>query len=121
MLHFETTITSWGEGGQAVLKQQLGSSFGDLKIIVNGINLLLINELQNYLIQFDEIKVQYSLDLRKPISQDFSRICHFIRFEKDLFSIQPFDRTTNSSFGMYENFHHYYGSSQQSQNSVTIV
>ena len=136
VLHFETTITSWGEGGQAVLKQQLGSSFVDLKIIVNGINLLLINELQNYLIQFDEIKVQYSLDLRKPISQDlaailfgssqtnlsgFSRICHFIRFEKDLFSIQPFDRTTNSSFGRYENFHHYYGSSQQSQNSGTIV
>lgn len=72
VLHFETTITSWGEGGQAVLKQQLGSSFGDLKIIVNGINLLLINELQNYLIQFDEIKVQYSLDLRKPISQDLA-------------------------------------------------
>ena len=70
ILHFETTTTSRGEGGHAVLKRQLGSSSGDLKTVVDGINLLLINELQNYLINLDEAKVRLPLSLRKPIFQE---------------------------------------------------
>ena len=70
--HFETTTTSRGEGGHAVLKRQLGSSSGDLKTVVDGINLLLINELHNHLIRLDEAKVRLPMDIRKPIFQEIS-------------------------------------------------
>ena len=70
--HLETTTTSRGEGGHAVLKRQLGSSSGDLKTVVDGINLLLINELHNHLIRLDEAKVGLPMDIRKPIFQEIS-------------------------------------------------
>lgn len=72
ILHFDTTTTSRGEGGHAVLKRQLGSSSGNLKTVVDGINLLLVNELHNHLIQLDEAKVRLPMELRKPIFQELS-------------------------------------------------
>ena len=70
--HFETTTTSRDEGGHAELKRQLGSSSGDLKTVVDGINLLLINKLYNHLIRLDEAKVRLPMDIRKPIFQEIS-------------------------------------------------
>lgn len=69
LLHFETTSTSRGESGYAALKKQLGSSNGDLKAVVDGISLLLTNELHNYLIAINSAKDRYPTDLRKPIFQ----------------------------------------------------
>ena len=70
--YFETITTSRGEGGHAVLKRQLGLSSGDLKTVMDGINLLLINELHNYLIRLDEAKMRLPTDIRKPIFQKIS-------------------------------------------------
>ena len=67
VLHFETTTTSRGEGGHAVLKRQIGSSSEDLKTMIDGIVLLLTNELHNYIIAFEEVKSRYPLDLRKKV------------------------------------------------------
>ena len=39
VLHFDTTTTSRGEGGHAVIKRQLGTSTGGLKTVVDGISL----------------------------------------------------------------------------------
>ena len=71
VLHFETTTTSRGEGGHAVLKRQLGSSSGDLKTMIDGIVLLLNNEMHNYLIAFEEAKSRYPIELRQKV---FSRL-----------------------------------------------
>jgi hypothetical protein len=49
----------------------------DLKTIVDNINLLLINERQNYLIAFEKTKMRYLLNLRKSI---FNRITVFVTF-----------------------------------------
>ena len=69
MRHFETTTTSRGEGGHAVLKRQLGTPNGDLKAVVDGVALLLTNELHNHLIAINSAKDRYPTDLRKPIFQ----------------------------------------------------
>ena len=69
VLHFNTTVTSRAEGGHAVLKRQLGTSTGDLKTVVDGINLMLMNEYQNHLINFDEAKSRLPMELKKPIFQ----------------------------------------------------
>ena len=77
--HFETTTTSRGEGGHdAVLKRQLGTSNGDLKAVVDGVALLLTNELHNHLIAINSAKDRYPTDLRKPIFQRLaSRVTPF--------------------------------------------
>jgi hypothetical protein len=67
MLHFEITMTSRSESEHAVLKRQLITSIEDLKTVVNEINLLLINEMHNHLIAFDEVKTRLSNDFRKLI------------------------------------------------------
>ena len=78
MRYFETTTTSRGEGGHAVLKRQLGTSNGDLKAVVEGVALLLTNELYNHLIAINSAKDRYPTDLRKPIFQRLaSRVTPF--------------------------------------------
>ena len=67
VLHFETTTTSRNESGHAVLKRQIGFSSEDLKTMIDEIVLLLINELHNYIIVFEEIKSRYLLDFRKKV------------------------------------------------------
>jgi hypothetical protein len=54
VLHFDTTMTSRDEDSHAILKQQWSKFIDDLKTIVNNINLMLINELQNYRIALDD-------------------------------------------------------------------
>ncbi len=77
MLHFEIIIISRDEDDHAVLKRQLESSFENLKTMINAINLLLMNEYQNYLLRLKEQKIRYSLDLRKKIYQQlFAYITH---------------------------------------------
>lgn len=67
VLHFGTTTTSRGEGGHAAVKRQIGSSTGDLKIVVDGLALMLMNEYQNYLIKINQAKINLAMEHRKPI------------------------------------------------------
>jgi hypothetical protein len=67
ILHFEITVTSRDEKSHSVLKKQFRTSTKDLKMVMNEINLLLTNELHNYLIDFNETKIRYSASLRKSI------------------------------------------------------
>jgi hypothetical protein len=79
VLHFEIIIISRDEDDHVVLKRQLESSFEDLKTMINAINLLLMNEYQNYLLRLKEQKIRYSLDLRKKIYQQlFAYITHHV-------------------------------------------
>jgi hypothetical protein len=67
VLHFDTTVTSRGEGGHAVLKRRLRSSMSDLKTMMNDINLMLVNEHHNYLIEMKKARMRYSIELRRSI------------------------------------------------------
>ena len=69
ILHFETTMTSRDESEHSVLKRQLRTSTRNLKTVMNEINLLLINEIHNHLIVFDEIKTRLFNDFRKSVFQ----------------------------------------------------
>jgi hypothetical protein len=60
-------MTFRSESEHAVLKDQLLTLIEDLKTVVNKINLLLINEMHNHLIAFDEVKTRLSNDFRKLI------------------------------------------------------
>jgi hypothetical protein len=75
VLHFDITVTSRGEGAHAVLKRQLDKFTGDLKTIVNEINLLLINELQNYRIDLNDDRMRYLMKCRKSV---FDQIAFFV-------------------------------------------
>lgn len=65
VLHFSTTTTSRGESGHAMLKKHLGTSTKDLKTIINGIDLLLLNQYQNHRLTLKNVKTRYSFDLNK--------------------------------------------------------
>ncbi len=75
MLHFDITITSRDEDAHAILKRQLDKFTNDLKTIMNEINLLLINELQNYRIDLNDDRMRYFMKCRKPI---FDQIAFFV-------------------------------------------
>ncbi len=75
VLHFDTTMTSRDENAHAVLKRQLRSSIDDLKTVIDDINLLLINEQHNYLIDINEARLRYSIELRKSI---FNQLTSFV-------------------------------------------
>lgn len=45
MLHFNTIFTFCDKSAQVILKRQLGTSIGNLKQVVDGIDLLLTNEI----------------------------------------------------------------------------
>ncbi len=67
VLHFDTTMTSRDESEHVVLKRRLESSMSDLKTMMNDINLMFINEHHNYLIEMNEARMRYSIELRKSI------------------------------------------------------
>ncbi len=72
ILHFNITMTSRDENAHAFLKRQLEKSIDDLKIIMNNINLMFINERQNHRINLDENRIRYSMKLRKSIFQQLT-------------------------------------------------
>ncbi len=72
ILHFEIIIISRDESAHAVLKKQLRSSSNDLKIVIDGINLLLINEYTNYLTKINIDKTRFLMKLNKPIFQNLA-------------------------------------------------
>lgn len=82
VLHFDITTTSCGEGGHAVLKRQLGSSLKDLKTVMDGINLLLTNEIHSHLIAFNEARDCFSMDLRKPVFQQLIGLSPFRHYKR---------------------------------------
>ena len=71
-LHFGNRATSRGECQNGRLKQQLGGcSIGDLKAVVEAIDVLLTKEHGEYLITLGEAKVRVSKDLRRiPLFRD---------------------------------------------------
>ncbi len=75
VLHFDITMTSRDEDSHAILKQQLDKSTEDLKTIMNDIDLMLINELQNYRIALDDDRMRYLMKLRKSI---FEQLIFFV-------------------------------------------
>ena len=77
MKHFLIITTSRDESDHAALKKQLKTFKDDLKTIVDDIKLLLINEMNNYLIAFNSAKDRYSIDLRKTT---FWRIARHVTF-----------------------------------------
>jgi hypothetical protein len=68
-------MTSRDEKEHAVLKKQLRSSTSDLKIVMNEINLLLINEQHNYMIDMTEAKMRYLIELRRSV---FDQLTSFV-------------------------------------------
>ena len=79
MRYFMITITSREKNKHAALKKQLGIFKNDFKTIIDDINLLLINELHNYLIVFNSTKDRFSIDSRnKAILQWLTK--HVILF-----------------------------------------
>ena len=77
MRHFLIIITSRDKNDHVALKKQLKTFKNDLKTIINDIKLLLINEMNNYLIAFNSTKDRYSIDFRKTI---FWRIVKHVTF-----------------------------------------
>lgn len=85
-LNFFTTSSSRSESGHALLKNNLNVSTGkiypilkdyhvdhmtgDLKLVVDKIDMLLINQRSNYLIAFDEAKMRLPQELRLPVFRD---------------------------------------------------
>ena len=70
VLHFNTTTTFREEGGHATLKRHLGTSTGDLKTVVDDIELLLNNQYHNYKLNLDETKMRYPFELNKPVFRE---------------------------------------------------
>jgi hypothetical protein len=75
ILHFGIIVTSRSESNYAILKRQLKSSIEDLKIVINKIRLLLINQLHNHFIEFEEARTRFSSKLRKSI---FNQLVAFV-------------------------------------------
>jgi radical SAM superfamily enzyme with C-terminal helix-hairpin-helix motif len=69
VLHFETTITSRNENKYAQLKRHFNSFTEDLKIVIDNIKLLLINQIQNHRLELNDVKLRYLAHLRKLIFQ----------------------------------------------------
>jgi hypothetical protein len=75
ILHFDITVTSRHEKAHAMLKKQLQSFIDNLKTMINKINLLLINEQHNYLIDINDAKLRYFIELRKFV---FDQLTSFV-------------------------------------------
>ena len=71
-LHFRNNATSRSEGGHRTLKRNLKFSTGDLKTVVDAIELLLTNQRHDYLNAFEIAKTRLSLKLRVPILRELT-------------------------------------------------
>ena len=65
--HFFTSTTSRSEGANRVLKQQLGFSTGDLKLVVENIEVLLMNQRKEHAVRIDSAKMRVPFDLQIPL------------------------------------------------------
>ncbi len=70
ILHFNNNAISRSEDDHAVLKRNLRFNTDDLKKIVDCIELMLLNQRNDYLIVFDEIKMRLTHDLWLSIFRD---------------------------------------------------
>ncbi len=68
--HFDIIVTSREEDAHAILKRNLITFIEDLKIMMNNLNLLLINQRHDYLIEFANVKIRYSLQCRIDLFQN---------------------------------------------------
>ena len=81
--HFFFTTTSRSEDAHKILKQQLGFSTGDLKLVIDKIEILLMNQKKNYVIKLDVVKMRVFFDFqillfRDLISKFFSHVLRLI-------------------------------------------
>jgi hypothetical protein len=65
-------VTSRREEAHAMLKRSLMSSTDDLKIVIDNLDLLMINQRHEYVQKFEEIKIRYSVDCRLDIFRNIS-------------------------------------------------
>jgi hypothetical protein len=62
ILHFNNNVILCNEDNHAVLKCNLRFSIDDLKKIINCIDLMLLNQQNDYIIIFEEIKMHLTHD-----------------------------------------------------------
>jgi hypothetical protein len=72
VLHFDIIITSREEDAHSVLKRQLDVSTEDLKIVIESIDLLFMNEYIKHLLVIDNAKIRFSLNLKHCVYQFIS-------------------------------------------------
>ncbi len=63
ILHFNNNAISRSEDDHAMLKRNLRFSIDDLKKIINCIDLMLLNQRNDYIIVFEETKMHLAHDL----------------------------------------------------------
>ncbi len=71
IMHFDIIVTSKEENAHTMLKRNLITFIDDLKIMMNNLNLLLINQRHDYLIEFENAKIRYLLQCKIDIFQTF--------------------------------------------------
>ena len=69
-LHFGNHATSRGEGSNATLKRELGSSVGDLKSVVDNLELMLMNQCHDYIGAIQMAQTRLPFRLPAPILRD---------------------------------------------------
>lgn len=69
-LHFNNHATSRSEGSHAKLKRGLMSSTGDLKTVVDSLELLLVNQYQDYVLAIESAKARLPHSLQLPLLRE---------------------------------------------------
>jgi hypothetical protein len=72
ILHFDTIVTSKEEKTHAILKRNLMTSTDDLKTMIENLDLLLINQRHNYVMNFENVKMRFSMKCRLDIFRNIS-------------------------------------------------
>ena len=79
ILHFNNNAISRSEDDHAMLKRNLRFSIDDLKKIINCIDLMLLNQRNDYIIVFEETKMHLAHDLWISIFRDlYAKIISFV-------------------------------------------
>jgi hypothetical protein len=101
-LHFGNHATSRGEGSNATLKRELSSSIGDLKSVVDSLELLLMNQRHDYIGAIQMAKTRLPFRLRASILRDLVAhvtpfALHKVMEQYNLITIteEPLSRCTN--------------------------
>lgn len=106
VLHFNTTVTFCGESIYAILKRQLGTSTSDFKRVVDGIDLLLTNEIHNHSLAIAAAQIQYSTKLRLPIFQQLAAFVTLYALKIDCSSVPFVDQRTDSLYDLHQRVQH---------------